>query len=168
MIIAISRTYGNRYFTAGVMTVPGTEFRCKTLELRAPEHSNAVNKAHRHAVPCGDFKCFFICTPMMIMTPRTERIKGGGRALLVDKSSYTDLAQGEIILCSSVDMMGKPTMVKAIPEALAKLIYDARVAEGDEFEVTLSITEADDFCLDEDFVEQADAWNGSMDFTDDE
>lgn len=168
MIIAITRTYGNRYYTTGVMTVPGTEFRCKTLELRAPEHSSAVNKCHRHAVPCGDYKCFFSCTSLMIMTPRTGRIRGYGRAMLVNKNKYTELTQGDIILCSSVDSSGKPTIVPAIPEALSKLIYDARVSEGAAFELTMSITEDADFCYVTDYVETPEQWSGSMDFTDDE
>lgn len=168
MIIAINRTYGNRYYTVGVMTVPGTEFKCKTLELRAPEHSSAVNKSKRHAVPCGDYKCYTICTNLMIMTPRTGRIKGHGRAILVGLERYQDLSQGQITICSSVNENGRATIIPDIARALANLIYEGHDAEGKDFDITLSITEDINFHYDEDASELADSWSGSMDFTEDD
>lgn len=168
MIIAINRTHGNRLYTVGTMTVPGTEFRCKTLELRAPEHSTAVNKGKRHAVPCGDYKCYTICTNLMIMTPRTGRIRGHGRAILVDIERYKDLSQGQISICSSVDDNGRATIIPQIAEALSALIHEGRNNDGRDFEIFLSITEDINFSYDPDVSELADTWDGSMDFTEDE
>lgn len=163
MIIAINRLRGNRFFTVGELRVPGTEFKCMTLELRAPEHSGAVNKRRGHAVPCDDYRCITIITNLMSMTPRTGNIKGHGRAILVDKHRYQDLTQGQISICATVSEHGVATTHPSIAEALSKVICEACDTEGETFSLTLSITEDDNFCYDADDSELAVHWDGIND-----
>lgn len=166
MTFILTREYGNRLITRGTLTVEGSQFRCKTMELRAPEHSEALNKGIRHAIPCGTYKLGFVCD-MIPMTPITPIIRGAGRAVFTQTTRYQDMKRCAISLATSVSDDGVAQTSDHIKEALQDLIYSMRRMEGKPFNAYLIVKEAPDFTYHAEF-ETNESWAGPLDFVEDD
>lgn len=148
MKIRINRIYGNADFTIGIATIDGYKFRCYTLERRSADHSRAANKRNNHAVPCGEYKFNYQVTTLSPMTPVSFVVKGYGRVKIVKKTTYADLATGEIALFSNYPDMGSANVDQRIYSTLERMSYaDASLRNNED--CAFIISEADEFYYDE-------------------
>lgn len=146
MKIILERTRGNLLWTEGLLTVEGYGFKCRTLELRNFNHSDAINKRIRHSIPMGTYPCRVSYTPIMDFTPQTGLINGSNRAVFVSADDYTSLRAGQIALGSHVDGNGKITWVREIFMMLDNIIEKELRMEGmHNFRLTLEVKESIDY-----------------------